>query len=316
MQLGSSYAVSFSRDSSRLAVLASDVTVLDTIGKGRVFRSRPCKHPSHVLFSQDGRELFVKSTSGCLMVLDAWDGAVLRTLDAGGVEGCSPTLSASGQYLLDGSWDGRITLWDVTTGVAEWQREFAGEMIHGLCCLASRGMWLSVHSPKATTEDRPPLPDYFCLWSHPIPGMQPIRVVRPKLPFVRAVAASPTDDALAIVHGAPPRTLSVVETENWAVTATVAAEYGGCGSALAWSVRGLLASVQNARVELYRASSLRHLGGISLPYASDVAWSADGGRLALGSWKKGRLVRPAEMMGDVAEQGDETDEAFGGTQTR
>ena len=73
-----------------------------------------------------------------------------------------------------------------------------------------------------------------------------------RIAFSRSSALSPDGTSLAVVHGAPPNTLSVFRPDDRACTAAVSIQSGGTGQALGWSTDGqLIGSVQDQTVVLY-----------------------------------------------------------------
>jgi WD40 repeat protein len=214
LRIGASYAVAFSSDGRRLAVVSKAVSVFDLDRRKRLFQARPVPQLSDVQFSPDGRTLLVKNTRGRVVLLSAENGTVIRTLDEGGREGCAPRFSSCGGYVLDGSWDGDLRLREVSSGTVLWGRQFPGEMVEAIHPLARRRLWAVLHAPKAATDDAPPAPPFLTLWKHPVRGRKPVAVIRPRRPFICDSVPSPDGRYLLIVYDAPPDKLTIVDLKT------------------------------------------------------------------------------------------------------
>jgi hypothetical protein len=115
---------------------------------------------------------------------------------------------------------GRVPLLYSTqnSGACVDHRDFPSDMIVELATTATGDMWLAHHSPRATTDTDPPDPDYFSIWSLPLPKT-PHGVVRPELQFVRRSALSHAGERLALIHGAPPVHLSIANAGTGKISA-------------------------------------------------------------------------------------------------
>jgi len=290
-KIGTSYAVAFSRDGRLLATLGRDVSIWDLALKSKVVRSHPFSHPSAAAFSPDQRHLAVKSTSGQIVIIDAQSGhTVVDFRNAEDGEGSNLQYSSCGAYIVDGTWSGRLSIRRANSGAHELVQDFRGEMIRNVHSSEDGRHWLIAHGPKATSDDHPPPPGYFSIWGWPFrPGGY--RVLPERVAFSRSSALSPDAALLAVVHGAPPDTLSVFQLNDGACAGTVSIQSGGTGHALGWSTDGrLIGSVQDQNVVFYTWPSLRKMHELALAYPSDVAFSRRGGALALGSWQVGWVL--------------------------
>jgi hypothetical protein len=153
--------------------------------------------------------------------------------------------------------------------------------------------WIVAHSPRATTATEVPEPDYFTVWTLPLPGV-PNRLIRPGLRLVRSTLSG-AGQVLAMIHGAPPTQLSLIDRETGEVLRTRRINPGGTGDRMAWAPRGELAVVEDHEICVYSAD-LTVLGRYELEYACDVAFSPRGDLVALGSWKSGRVIPMSDFL--------------------
>ena len=133
LRIKQSYSIALSLDSALLATLARDVVVWDLASARKRFRAHPLSHPSHLCFSPSGGQLAIKGTSGQIVVIDSHTGKELcafGNLDDG--EGANLKYSPGGDYLIDGSWSGRLFVRRADTGQVEFSADFPGEMIMGV----------------------------------------------------------------------------------------------------------------------------------------------------------------------------------------
>jgi WD40 repeat protein len=302
LKVKSSYSVGFSPCGATCFTLARDVSLWDVASRKKTWRVHPFSHPSDAAFSPKGDMIAVKSTSGRIAILTTDSGDLLKDFenDAEG-EGSNLLFSDCGQFIVDGSWDGFLTVRDASTGEVHYRREYAGEMLRRVHSVRSGTVWIIQHSPKATTRDQPPADGYFTIWTWPFLDGAP-SAVGIHLPFICSSAFSEDGSRLAVLFGAPPRDLHVYELPSGRLVWQDRVTIGGSGSHLRFSRSGIfLASVQKDCVVHYCAVTGRRLEWYSLPYPSDVAYSPDGLSIALGSWNSGEirhLVTPGNKNGE------------------
>jgi WD40 repeat protein len=291
-KIGTSNTVAFSRDGQLLATLGRYVFVWNVALKSKAVRSHPFAHPSDAAFSPDQRHLAVKSTSGQIVIIDAQSGQTAvdfkNTADG---EGSNLQYSSCGEYIVDGSWSGRLAVRRAGSGAHEFVQEFGGDSIRSVHSSWDGRRWITAHGCKAISDDRPPPPDYFSVWDWPFrPGGY--RVLPARVAFARSSAFSPDGALLAVVHGAPADMVSVFQLSDGTCVGAVSIQSGGTGHALGWSADGrLIGSVQDQIVVFYAWPSLGRMHELALAYPSDVAFSPCGDVLALGSWQAGWVLR-------------------------
>lgn len=290
-KIGTSNTVAFSRDGQLLATLGRDVSIWDVALKSKAVRCHPFSHPSAAAFSPDQHHLAVKSTSGQIVIIDAQSGQTIIDLEnAADGEGSNLQYSPCGEYLVDSTWSGHLTVRRTNSGAHEFMQDFHGEMIRNVHSSQDGKHWIIVHGCKATSHDRPPAPDYFSIWSWPFrPGGY--RVLPERVAFARSSALSPDGALLAVVHGAPPDMLSVFQLNDGTCAGAVSIQGGGAGDVLGWSADGsLIGSVQDQTVVFYTWPGLGKMHELALDYPSDVAFSPRGDVLAIGAWQVGWVL--------------------------
>jgi WD40 repeat protein len=289
-KIGASNAVACSRDGRLLAALGRDVSIWDLALRSRVLRTHPFSHPSDAAFSPDHRQLAVKSTSGRIVIIDAQSGRIAVDFGNADGEGSNLQYSPCGEYILDGTWSGRLSVRRASSGAHEFVREFHREMIRSIHGSGDGKHWVIAHGTKAASGDLPPPPDYFSVWEWPFDSAG-YRILPERIAFARSSALSPDGAFVAVVYGAPPDTLSVFRIDDGACAGFVSIRTGGTGHALGWSADGrLIGSVQDQTVVFYTWPGLGKWHELALAYPSDVAFSPLGDTLAVGSWQVGWVL--------------------------
>ncbi len=291
LKIKKSYSVTFSPDGTLLATMGRYVSVWD-VAKGRKkFRCNPLRHPSHLCFSPSGKQLAVKGTSGHIFIIDSETGeAVSDFMNLEDGEGANPQYSSCGEYLVDGSWNGRLFVRRASTGGIEFAQDFPGEMITRIHSAKEGQLWVVEHSPVATTSNLPLAPDYFSLWSWPFRVNSCLFFPR-RISFVRLSAVTRDGSLLAVVHGTPPVTLAVYRMSDGTEAGSVSIEAGGMGNGLSWSPDGrYIGLAQSKGAVVYEADKLKPVRDFSVPYASDIAFATQGNLLAIGSWQAGLVI--------------------------
>lgn len=304
LKVKSSYSIGFSPSGATCLTLARDVSLWEVASRKKAWRVHPLSHPANAAFSPKGNMIAVKSTSGQIVTLDSDSGDLLKDFqnNAEG-EGSNLLFSKCGQFIVDGSWDGFLTVRDASTGEVHYRREYAGEMLCRVHSVRSGTVWIIEHSPKATTDDQPPADGYYTIWTWPFSDGAS-SAVGIHLPFICASAVSEDGSRLAVLFGAPPRDLHVYELPSarllWRDRVTI----GGSGSELRFSRSGsFLASVQKDSIVHYCALTGERLEVYPLPFPSDVDYSPDTRLIGLGSWQSGEIRSSAAQERGDGESG-------------
>ena len=293
-----SYSITFSPDGTLLAALARDVVVWDLASARKKFRVHPLSHPSHLCFSPSGEQLAIKGTSGLIVVIDSQTGKELHAF--GNIEdgeGSNLRYSPCGDYLVDGSWNGRLFVRRADSGRVEFTADFPGESITDVQCASDERLWAISHSPRATTSNLPPDSDYFSVWSWPF-STSAYSIFPRRIPFVWASAISPDGRLMIVVCGAPPDTLALYRADDGAEVASTSFEAGGTGAVVCWSPDGrFIGAVKNHGIMIYDSSVLKPVSNLSVPYASDIVFAPQGHLLAVGSWEAGYVFNLDDFDG-------------------
>lgn len=296
LKLRTSYSVAFSRDGTRLSTLARDVWAWDLSRRKKIFRAHPFPHPSRADFSPSGDRLAVKSTSGRIAILSGETGELVSDFrNCADGEGTQVLYSRCGQYLIDGTWRGLLSVRRADSGAREFGMDFPDETIGAVHRCVDGERWIVVHGRTPATDHEPPPPGYFSLWQWPF-RRGDYKSIEHSIPFVGDSSLAPDGQFIAVVHGAPPNSLSVIDLTSGACVGSVETLAGGSGGALAWSPDGRqIASVQDGVVCLYTFPGLAPVREVFLEYPSDIVFSPKGSSLAIGSWTMGWLL-PTEFL--------------------
>lgn len=286
MRLGKSLSVTFSPDGSWLATVTERLVRILSAEDWSTRVEVKIPDPSHVRFSPGGDAFLVKATTGRIS-WHATDGSCSEVVRRSEGEGPAPEFAADTK-IVNGSWSGALEVIDWSNPTQASVRQFEGEMIGAVHRFATGDGWLVHHSPVATTDHLPPEPCYFSRWSGEVPTGTP-SLIHHGLRFIGASALDHAGEHLAIVNGAPPNQLAVLDTTTPTIHRIRTIESGGTGSELAWSADGQrLAVVEKDAVRVYD-TDLVLLREFLVPYASSVAFAPDGRAIAIGSWKNGLI---------------------------
>lgn len=292
------YDLSCSADGRLLACLGRNVVVIDIAARQRVSTSHPLSHPSHVTFSPSGEALAVKATSGRIVVIDPRSGEVLNDhMNQKEGEGSGVCFSPDGSGLVDGSWNGALTI-RRARGSAILSRElFPGEMITRVTHDQSRRTWLVEHSPTVRPGENMPPPDYLSLRLWPF-SPETTRTFSFGA-HIESSTLSPDGSRFCFIQKWDERRVHIAQASDGQVlTSSTPLEAGGTGSELAWSGDGRhVVTVSKGMFVFFRASDLAVVGRVSCQYPSATAFLPGGEKMVLGSWNTTTIVK----LGDVLE---------------
>ncbi|OBV36797.1 WD40 repeat domain-containing protein [Janthinobacterium psychrotolerans] len=294
LNLGCAYGVRFSPDGARLAVLGNDLTLWDVAARQKLWRGKPVPHCSAMAFSPDGSRLAVKSTTGLMAVLDAATGDVIvnfRNKKDG--EGSGPAWSPCGQYIVDGSWDGRLQVRAAATGELVFAQDHPGEMLrsaYAIDAIDGAKRLLVLHGVKSVEDGQVQPPDYVTAWDWPLQAGAGRTVLL--LPALQTVAASPGGQQLAALHRADGADqLSVFALADGKLLATTTVEQGGGIAKLTWLPDGRhLARIGKGKLQFYGWPGLALARELAFTYPCAVAFLPQSPLAAIGSWEKGALI--------------------------
>lgn len=299
LKLRQTYTACFSADDSVLATLSKDVVVWDVARRAKHYRIHPVSHPSHCDFNADASRLAVKSTSGKIVTLAANDGSDVHVVDGGSDgEGSNLLYSPCSKYLVDGSWNGSLTVRDASTGTVEFRRRCEGEMVIAVSRDDAGQTWAVHHRHKH--PDGSSQPDYVSLWEWPF--RQP-KIFEHTSRFIRAFGLSLDGRGIATcaqVHKKGYH-LTVHSASDFKCAASLWLDEASSVKKIRWSPGGKeLAVVRRDGFSFYRLPDLALAATLELKYAADVAYAHDGQSVALSGWECGLLLRRGSIQSVAA----------------
>jgi dipeptidyl aminopeptidase/acylaminoacyl peptidase len=145
-----SYETVCTADGRMFVCVGRRVNGFDVENCQRILSVRPFPHASHSDFSPDNKKLAVKYTNGRIVILDLATGDVMRdyTNQKEG-EGSEAFFSPDGQELVDGSWNGLISIRKLS-GPGVSTKQFPGEMIDRISHDSHKRSWLIQHRKKSS----------------------------------------------------------------------------------------------------------------------------------------------------------------------
>jgi len=306
LAIGRSYQVRFTPDGQSLAVVGDKLTLWNLQAGKRVGAYRPFAHPSDLDVAPSGALGVVKNTGGRLATFPLSDPAAFVQLPVkDAVEGCEVLFSPCGLYVVDGSWDGRLSVHEIATGRCVFMEEFDDCMLERLACDAARELFVYYRQPLSEEDAEGVVAGSLVLRRWPfdkhgetcLPG---------RWRRVDAVAPSPDGRRLAILHEAR---LSVVALDGGEPVVSCALGETAAGIGLAWSPDGaIVACTERRQASFFDAATLARRARHVVAHASDVAFSPDGRLAAVGSWEKGVVLGVAQLTpwsaGDAYAAGD------------
>lgn len=301
LKLQNCYGVDFSGSGSFLVTISRDVAVWNIESRVKRYRVHPLSHPSSCAIHPSEREIALKSTSGRIVVIDAESGATLREIDMGRRgEGSNILYSACGEYLVDASWKGHVTVRQAKTGLVEFEKVFPSELIRSVIHCAASDTWLVVHSPKAIALNEAPAPDYLSVWSWPFTA--PFDSITALDHDIQAASVSPDGSMLCQVGRDQ---ISMLRLSDKSMIGSVPFKYGGTSFVASWSPDSReVATVERSTALFYSAATLHKTGMYQLDYACDVKYSPSDDSVAIGSWGGGLLLK-RNALAQITTQGEE-----------
>lgn len=292
MNLGEAFRVRYSPCGEWLVSTGTRSVKIWRVDREELACEFPLAHPSHIAFSRDSARLAVKTTSGAIWLVDrsdsGWEKHGVRCLSEGGCEGPAPQFVRDGLGLMDGSWDGDLTLRNVSGGVA-WSQEFGGQGIRSVMP-GCDGTVLVCQSAKQGGGD--PLPAYLTEWSIG-DDVRLIRRVCTGICHAREVCRSPDGEVVAMaISVGRPRVVTLDVASGRVIADSVVSRQHGAALNLRWSADGQLAAVfKDAVVGFDR--QLRQLWQAAWVGAWDVDFSPDGKWMAVASSSGCTVAHPA-----------------------
>ena len=298
-----SYETVCTADGRMFVCVGRRVNGFDVENCQRILSARPFPHASHSDFSPDNKELAVKYKNGRIVILDLATGDVMRDYkNQKEGEGSEAFFSPDGQELVDGSWNGLISIRKLS-GPGVSTKQFPGEMIQRISHDSHKRSWLIQHGKKV----QPGLQwnDYDYLVLHRWPLFERKQKVFSFDYYLQSATISPDGSRICLIcrrRGGGNWWMQVVRASDSKIVAVnTEIEIGGTGSELAWSTdSNLVGSVQKRRFVFYRASDLAMVGEIRCQYPSSICFLPKSDLVVLGTWNSSSLARISDVvMGNV-----------------
>ena len=151
IKINASYKVVFSPNGSTVC-LGRYVSLWSICDRKKQWKVHPFSHPSDGTFSPDGTLIAVKNTAGHIVILEAVTGETVfdfkNQLEG---EGGNVHFLSFGDQLIDGSWDGLLTVRSRFSGEICFQTKFCGEMVSRIHQPQTGQFLISEHKPIART---------------------------------------------------------------------------------------------------------------------------------------------------------------------
>ncbi|MFZ4875372.1 WD40 repeat domain-containing protein [Janthinobacterium sp. Mn2066] len=292
LKLGCSYKVAFSPDGTRLAVAGHSLTLWEVAARQKLWRGKFIAHTSSMVFSPDGAQLAIKSTSGQIAVIDVASGQLaFNFANRKDGEGSCPAWSPCGRYLADGGWDGRLQVREAHTAAVVFTKDYPREMLRAVQAIDGGQRLLVLHGVKSVAEGESQPPDYCTVWDWPLQAGGG-RIVL-SLPGMKSCAVSPDGALLAVLHYASgSEYVSVYALADGSLLASVAVEAGGgTGDELTWLPDGsALGRIGKGKLLFYGWPGLAVRQQLDFTYPCALAFLPGTPLAAIGSWETGMLM--------------------------
>jgi WD40 repeat protein len=266
---------------------------MDIAARQRVSTSHPLSHPSHTEFSPKGDALAVKSTSGRIVVINPSSAQVLHDHENQREgEGSGVSFSPDGDGLVDGSWNGVLTVRRARDSEILSRESLPGEMITRVTHDSSRRIWLVEHSPKVRPRENSPPPDYLTVRRWPFLP-ETMRTFSLGARWIGSSTLSPDGSRFCFIERSREHRVHIAQTSDGEIlTSSLPLMAGGTGHELAWSADGrYIAAVSDSVFVIFGSNDLAVVGRIACQYPSSMVFLPGGGDLALGSWKTTTIVK-------------------------
>jgi WD40 repeat protein len=291
-KLKTAYQIAFSPEENRMAFFGGrDISVLSFPEFKPIFAVHPIAHHSDIDFSPDGQRLVVKSTSGRTIVLNAQTGKTLKDFrNQKEGEGSAALFSTCGQYVVSVSWDGLLSVRDSATTELVFSHIYEGGMLNDLTTPHDRRFFVYSIGFKPPSNSEPPPPEKVFIHPWPIRRGE-FRELNQCWSFICALQVSPSGRWLAVVHGAPPKTLEIYDIEQSKVVASRAMQFGGTSISIGWSPDEKLVAINGAdKCFVLEMPRLTLRNEFPLVYPCYMGFSPTSKFLAIGSWKRSFIV--------------------------
>jgi WD40 repeat protein len=291
-KLKTAHEIKFSCDENHVAFFSGrDVSVYSFPEFKLVFAVHPIAHPSSIDFSPDGGRLVVKSTSGRTVILDTKMGCTLKDFhNQKEGEGSAALFSSCGRYVVSASWDGLLSVRNSATTEMVFSHTHEGGMIFHLTTPRDRQFFVYSVCYRPPSDSEPPPPETVIL--HPWPIRTGLcRELGQRWSFIGALQVSPSGRLLAIIHGAPPKTMEIYDIEESQVVASRAMQFGGTKISIGWSPDEKLIAINgDQKCFVLERPKLAVRNEFAMRYPCYMGFSPTSKFIAFGSWRTSFIV--------------------------
>jgi len=286
------HEVVFSSEENRVAFFGGrDVSVFSFPEFKPMFVVHPIAHPSHIDFSPDGRRLVVKSTSGRTIILDAQTGKTLKDFhNQKEGEGSAALFSSCGHYIVSVSWDGLLSVRNSATTEMVFSHIHTGGILGDLTTPRDRRFFVYSVGYIPPSDSEPPSPETVILRPWPIRSGE-CRELGQRWPFIGALQVSPSGRLLAVIHGAPLKTMEIYDIEQSQVVASRAVQFGGTKMSIGWSPdEKLLAINGDEKCFVLEMPKLTVRNEFAMRLPCYMGFSPTSKFIAVGSWRTSFII--------------------------
>jgi hypothetical protein len=231
------------------------------------------------------------------VIIDPKTGTIIRDYENQEEgEGSEIHFSPDGDQLIDGSWNGVLTIRRRKDGAILRRQQVPGESISRVSHDLARSLWLVEHSPKVRQGENVPRPAYVSVHRWPLAednaqtfcfGMH-----------IESAQLSPDGTRFCFIQKWDERRMHIARVSDGQIIASSPPiEGGGTGSELAWSIDGrYIGAVCRGAFVFLRTSDLAVIGRMAVQYPSSVSFIPGGEDVVLGSWKTSVIVKCEVVM--------------------
>jgi WD40 repeat protein len=303
-KLPAGFSVAFSKDGTKLACSGTRVHILDPESLERISIFKPFPNICAIDFAPSGKEILVKNTEGKIAIIEAITGELLATnLTKPTREGCRARFSVDGSYIINGDWDGTLSIHSAASCDKLREIRHAHELIRDISLNRIGTAMIVEHQPKVFGEKQVPDKSYLMIHNLPLSETSGRRLDfkksisnarlsndGTKVAFVEEVIGK--KGAETVILGAK---LKIAEI----LTGTILSESDDFQwyKSLEWSVddKHIFTAIDGHFV-LHEVTSLERLWKQPAEFTSSIAFHPNGDLVALGTWKTTLLVQLSKLL--------------------
>lgn len=306
----SATAIKKSHDNKYFATAGSSIAIWDAHTGKKITSFGQLKNPSHLNFSNSGKMLVAKNTSGKVVLFDMDELKHLKSYTPTKSEGCEIYFTPDDKYLVSADWDGYIYTIDIESGktkilrsdIAVYQTEKV-LMFERKVLKSERMMYHILHFDRVSNKYSFYTYDKGLVWKYPFDENNPIIIKYDK--EYRQIAYSRANKCYAAVWSFGY--LFVVDEQFNKLKDIVIKNIKGKNASvenIAWSPDGKILAViadkgqrsdrKNEEwlfsVQLLKYPELNFLEEYIIPFAQFIEFTQDGKQLLIGGSSKSFCV--------------------------